>query len=56
MSSNVKTGSVVSVPSSLINQLQGMAKPVEASMMAAPQVPAPGPSPRPTPSPAPVAT
>jgi len=53
MSANVKAGSSVSVPASLIGQLQGMAKPVDASIMAAPQVPSPGPSPRPTPAPGP---
>ncbi len=51
MSSNVKNASVVSVPASLIGQLQGMTKKSSGSHMA-PQVP--GPTPRPTPSPAPV--
>lgn len=53
MNSIVKAGSTVSVPTSLIDQLQRMAKPVDATIVAAPQVPAPGPSPRPTPAPGP---
>jgi hypothetical protein len=52
MNSIVKAGSAVSVPTSLIDQLQRMAKPVDASIMAAPQVPAPAPRPDPGPGPA----
>ncbi len=47
MNSSNKTAPSISVPAILIDQLQGMVKPVDPSLMAGPQVPAPGPSPRP---------
>jgi hypothetical protein len=51
MNEIAKAGSPVSVPTSLIDQLQRMTKTVDASIMAAPQVPAPAPRPDPGPGP-----
>lgn len=53
MSEIAKAGSAVSVPKSLIDQLQRMSKSADESVMAAPQVPAPSPRPTPSPSPGP---
>ena len=50
MSTIVKAGSTVSVPDSLIDQLQHMAKHVAGANQAAPRIP-PAPAPRPTPGP-----
>jgi hypothetical protein len=49
MNSIVNSGSTVSVPTSLVDQLQRMAKPVDAASMVAPQLPAPAPRPDPGP-------
>ncbi|MBI2398196.1 MAG: hypothetical protein HYV17_10390 [Xanthomonadales bacterium] len=47
MNTSDKTAPSISVPAKLIDQLQGLVKPADPSLMAGPQVPAPGPSPRP---------
>jgi hypothetical protein len=44
-------GAKIAVPDALIDQLQRMAKPLDAATQMAPQVPQP--SPRPTPAPGP---
>jgi hypothetical protein len=50
MDSVTKAGSTISVPTSLIDQLKGMAKGNEAGAGSAPQQ-VPGPTPRPSPGP-----